>query len=901
MKFGKTIKKVAALGIGVSMLGATLVGAMAEDLSDLPGLFIDNETGAFNGVFVQPSTGADGSAEGILSAWFAASAVRRVSVDDGSEDAESRETLEVEGGFQIGTGDEFNLGENFNDITTSVGDDFELLSDEELLDQEGTTRADESYQQFIEFDSTGTSFLRFAQDEDEGAEFANYYIHFDEGNDDWIFEYKLVFDDTWDYVNSSSASADLVGATFEIMGQHATVITASFGTDQAINASGGELGLLIGDNYRVFSQGESITVDVNGVDVVVDFQEVSEPTSSTSGACVFNVGGTTAVIEDDTAETINGLTIGVVEVHALHSGDDELNDLCKAVVGGKELTFRHDAQVQINDEDVDDVTDVYAKVMFTETGSTSSTHKIDEFNFSVRPDNEIYLVKGDSWVEPVLEGVQFVFSDLVRENLETISVTSSGEDGALRFVNDDGREVEFEMIAQKGGTSTDPVLWGDNDDDVADNYYFQGEACVGTTSITDCEDARYVVLDDEDVHIVQIDRIDTNENKLDVSDLTYSTERNNQAYTPSGFNWTAFALNDSSATWLRTSATNTTVQLSGTTSHELVLNETLKFIYFKDLDVGSSTKYTGNYADVDGIHSAIMGTKHDGTVVIYDKDLTDRVVDNISFSEYNDGETLPESGYLTAGVLNVSVVYDDDSDNAMEFSLFGTGNFANNATGGEYGYGGVDSSEEDDETDYYVTFKGTECVYDSEDKVSFVCTHPRDAVYAVVQIADATSETRVGTAGDYLIETVPIPGVVHLYAEEVDDVSAVNAVLLGGPCANSATEAVLGYPSDCFAALGIQEGQAIVKLMENDNGNWALIIAGWNAVDTRNAAAWLVDDATASDLRGEMEVFLHTVERSNVRVLSLSELGSDDDAMDSEDEAMDDSMEESDEDAEDSE
>jgi S-layer protein (TIGR01564 family) len=48
----KAIKKVVALGVGVSMLGATLLGATASpyDLSDYPSPFI--EDGMFNGLMV---------------------------------------------------------------------------------------------------------------------------------------------------------------------------------------------------------------------------------------------------------------------------------------------------------------------------------------------------------------------------------------------------------------------------------------------------------------------------------------------------------------------------------------------------------------------------------------------------------------------------------------------------------------------------------------------------------------------------------------------------------------------------------------------------------------------------------------------------------------------------------
>ena len=57
MKVGKTIKRIAALGIGVTMLGATMFGAMAAELSDYPSPFVKD--GKFNGLLVVGTGGSD--------------------------------------------------------------------------------------------------------------------------------------------------------------------------------------------------------------------------------------------------------------------------------------------------------------------------------------------------------------------------------------------------------------------------------------------------------------------------------------------------------------------------------------------------------------------------------------------------------------------------------------------------------------------------------------------------------------------------------------------------------------------------------------------------------------------------------------------------------------------------
>ena len=72
-------------------------------------------------------------------------------------------------------------------------------------------------------------------------------------------------------------------------------------------------------------------------------------------------------------------------------------------------------------------------------------------------------------------------------------------------------------------------------------------------------------------------------------------------------------------------------------------------------------------------------------------------------------------------------------------------------------------------------------------------------------------------------------------ASEVSDVKAQNAILVGGPCANAAAATVLGNPADCTA--GFEPGVGKLQLFEHATGNVAMLVAGYSAVDTRNAAA----------------------------------------------------------------
>ena len=83
----------------------------------------------------------------------------------------------------------------------------------------------------------------------------------------------------------------------------------------------------------------------------------------------------------------------------------------------------------------------------------------------------------------------------------------------------------------------------------------------------------------------------------------------------------------------------------------------------------------------------------------------------------------------------------------------------------------------------------------------------------------------------------------------VNDASAAgynNLILVGGPCVNELTADYLGldFPS-CEGVSGILENKAIVQLVES-GGKTALIVAGWEAADTKRAA----DTVAAGGLTG---------------------------------------------------
>jgi len=74
---------------------------------------------------------------------------------------------------------------------------------------------------------------------------------------------------------------------------------------------------------------------------------------------------------------------------------------------------------------------------------------------------------------------------------------------------------------------------------------------------------------------------------------------------------------------------------------------------------------------------------------------------------------------------------------------------------------------------------------------------------------------------------------------EVDDLSAKNAIIVGGPCINSAAAKIMGYPQNCLE--GFELGKGIIKLYELETGNYILLAAGTTALDTRRVTSVLAN------------------------------------------------------------
>ncbi|MFH1439730.1 MAG: hypothetical protein ABIG89_04130 [Candidatus Woesearchaeota archaeon] len=855
MKINKTVKKIAALGIGISMVGATLLGAMAAaDLSNFPTMFI-NEDGKFDGVFV---VGKSASANDIIGQNMLVSAMQVVAVKK-TPIAGAAVTASVSDGYEIGNKDLY-----INKSLAEVDDKFTnselptLLATGTYTDNEGNNKGTSDYTQKIYLPAAGDATgqkqtLRIVHEQDnDAAPNSGMYLYIKDSTTYYTYNYTLKFDTAMDVDNSSSASmgADLEGTSLTIMGTDYNIVDIKYSSNDLT-----EVKFLGGEKVMWMSQGEKVTTAIDGTDHIVEMVDVTEAASTGEiTACGFLVDGQTAWIDKGTTETINGVVIGVTDGKAIHSEAQD-TDVCKVAIGANTVNIRNSAEIKLGEDKISDVTDSYAVGYVDYPTSGANAGKLVQLAYAVNPDEDkLYLAEGDEYVDPVFGGFKIVFADLVEDDKETIEVKTSGKNLDLTFLNKDNKEVNIDA---KTTTTVDQIYLGSTttSTEVDDMIYVENTSCKASSSVSECKGATFLVSagTNFEAHLIKVSSIDTVDTKISFEDLTYGSETNDYDYTAD----TAFDPG-----------------LSGVSdTGGILLRVGTDYINFTKLGLG--------YLPNDNATYVKMKTKNEGFVYFNFTDPGNRGVqvaggqgtaqtqpeiNNISFAEYYDtGNAIVDTVFLSESnsqLLEITPWY-DSTDAVLELKYDEAGTVLSTSDT-KYAFAKNDLSDEDDDNKQTMTYKGSVITLDDDSsKQSIVIEHPKAGAYGRVFIAPTTASTSTSTAGTFTTEIQQIGVNQFKLDTEVADPTAVNVVAVGGPCANSVVSALMGDPAECYTAMGIEVGQGLIKLFEDETtGKMALVVAGQTAEDTR-LASQMVSEYVNYALSGD-EVVAITVNEAGL-------------------------------------
>jgi hypothetical protein len=131
------------------------------------------------------------------------------------------------------------------------------------------------------------------------------------------------------------------------------------------------------------------------------------------------------------------------------------------------------------------------------------------------------------------------------------------------------------------------------------------------------------------------------------------------------------------------------------------------------------------------------------------------------------------------------------------------------------------------------------------DNEQVIISIPDDRVYATVSVVAGGSATTTGEAGALLIKDTALA-----------DAAGMNLVVVGGSAINAAAAELLGGAfdeADFMAETGVAAGEFLLQSFSR-SGKTALLVAGYDAADTENAAAYLLnvgaDTAVGTKLKG---------------------------------------------------
>jgi hypothetical protein len=804
MKVKKMVKRVLAVGAGATMLGATVMGAMAADLNSYPSMFV--EDGTFNGLLV---VGENAAAVDNLALTDIASSMKYLKAGASS-------TTTVEGdAWLVGTSSKklemansnttssSVAGETIRSITTFIGDE-ELGA---LADGTYATNANSyDYQQFLFFEDTTTTSSLVKYDENDDDVTADFFFV---ANSQQIGNYKLEFSstaqsDVTDADGAATTSGDYLddfrNTDLVLFGKMYSVVEATRPTSG--DTTSVKLTLMAGASRDTLLEGESNSYKVGDkeYDVSVTFVDATKAKFTVNGETTSKLGvGETYVLAD-------GSEIGVAEVlYQAYAGGVHSAEF---YVGAQKLELRDDNStvaggsynMKVGSEDIDGTTVV---ITGTDDGTTATLSTI-EVNMSAEDD--YWLGSGDKMSDviaaageenEVLFGGAFDidYQGLSGEKTHDLKLkTSSTRRYDLVLFDGDDNEVKIPVVYAEGNTNLS-----------------QSE-----NAVTGSRTSQKRLILNETVDIWKNDyTVITGGTAGDGSAKSYllqykGSDRQTKTSPKIKFkNMGSSETLEYSVTSQTTTGTVATVKLGGYSF--IVQNASVMTAddFQVDMDLnGGGTIAAGAAPGFVDSYGSLWQLKLDNSAG----------AENFNHTNMTIYQTTPNADdYDNQAPSGVTLLITVTSDPEVRVAQSGlTLVTPTGATEISYGYTSMGT---------FVTLQSP-----SGDPQELTMEYPMKQRVPQVYFTSGATSSSTTSGGE--LTAVTIVDATKLDSE-VASVTAQNLIAVGGPCVNTVAAELMGSPADC--AEGFTPGKALVKLWEHANGNMAMLVAGYSGADTRLA------------------------------------------------------------------
>ena len=854
MKAVQTVKKMVALGMGLTMVGATVFGASALKLSYWPAPFVVDGTPASNLAVVVGDAAAGGDVVGatdIIQGLQNKAVKKMAGVGGGTQKVVSGDAVEIGS-----TSDLLEINEAMGNVRETLTEvDLDMLKGGQIVTDKGATE----YNQYLRFTTNraGPGRVIFAQDEGDRV---GHFLFWQ--TDDLLFQWELEFEEGLesDYVLPAGARIgqlpDLEDEDVTILGQPFVIVDArvfnqtapgvSQGTpDLTIDFIGGAISAVLGENDK-----ETYVVD--GKEYEVEVLVISETANDGEGSVKFRINGeiTDELTDGGTDVLADGTQIGIRDI--LATGKDIQKSIVQFYIGAYKVEFKDNdtsdaiwrqAEVEVNEETIED--------SWTQlTGGFSAnarTYSLNNIRYNLTADavlGDMFVVPGsgvrENLDEP--EGMLTPSWDIRYEGLMDTGVTlvridSAGNDEYdLEFTNQEG--IFFDVPLASNENAVTGLKYGDDDDDL---WFQEGNGSTFFVSrqdffvLSDCRADPYNAVNGQTddtcfSHVLRYDNIDPTNNRLTFTDLGTGTRE--ISYNP---------------------ATGAGRLVIGGVTYNVIVDVVTGAPWNLTIDFNGDGVLTGGLNGTNMTGKAIIGIQGEG--------LIDLGWENISnwFSQPLGYNYTPGPANISMYLITLQKEFDEaQGDEVLGVNITGNipgrihiqrnspylSNISGNVANG-YWSGMLDLEENEDLSQALSGYGVFAELYDpaSNDQaedltIEYPLTERGARVFVtggVVQVSE------VGGGFGEVLQPIQI-GAAKL-ASEIADITQWNAVVVGGPCANPIAAELLGNPEPCWES--VPENKAIVKLFEHANGNVAVLVNGRSALNTRMASRALATGEVA--------------------------------------------------------
>jgi hypothetical protein len=676
----------------------------------------------------------------------------------------------------------FNIGDTWDEFFNPVSDEEleEVLADGEYISD---SNDDYEYEQTLDL---GSHALSFFEDSDFNRD--DPMLGFALPNDATVMTYTLEFTDE---VECGADFEDCISSELPLMGKN------YFISDISTTSNGWRFELLDSAVEQTVTEGETVTVNVDGVayTVSISFISADEVTLNINGELVDDLG------EGDTKQLAGGEAhIGVKSINKLEVAG-ELGSV-QFSLGEGEITLEDGQEVELNGETINDLTD--SDTVTVDIVNSSATD-LESMTLTWTRNEEAWVAPGTDLTFPVFETFTMSMAGFNTPEQEMLTVEGDGDTSIAVDTYAEEGAVTFHLLYTDDSSSPDWDGLGEDSDHKLVTSAVAGDTTIGVPiALNESEDSYFVATwingDEAESYVFEISGIaaEGGENHTTLNNLAsggddVTIDGVGETENIGEVEFLLVAANDAAGT----ASVNITALSSGNVyADRFVTKEGLQF----KLPIASDTITTDGYVNVTGAAPTWV-------MNFTEEDEDDNVADGSSFT------------------ITVGFNADDEAEvTATSVSLEEVGS--------------SDTSE-----GYVASSLATMVTYDnpSSGPATIDIEYHGGESYADVYLSGYNAMTNgdTGSAGQFAIQDDQLAS---------SGMGMKNLIIVGGTCINSAAQQVLNLNAPaCGSAWtsavgeGGGQGEWIIQTFASPwaDDKVATLVAGYDVTDTANAATAL--------------------------------------------------------------